>query len=171
MRLSTKGRLAIVALIDVAIHDEKGAVSLRGISQRLDISQSYLELIFARLRSCGIVGSVRGPGGGYRLRRPADELSVAEIVLAVDKLSAAMRTGTAAARDKHGSHVGWVTEDLWMALNRKLIDHLHTVSLRDLVDRAHLGLPERRTSNDLATSIQPGAVRRHEVGMPCGCVA
>lgn len=165
MRLNTKSRFAVIALVDVVIHGADGAVALPGISQRLGISLSYLEQIFATLRRCGIVGSVRGPGGGYRLRRPADALSVAEIVLAFDKPWAAVRD----TDDAHGSEVGWVTEDLWLALHRTLIDHLRTVSLRDLVDSAHSSRPEGRTGHGIAARIEPGAARRPDKGVPHGC--
>ena len=85
MRLTTKGRYAVTAMLDLAIHQEQGSITLANISQRQYISLSYLEQLFARLRRNGLVSSTRGPGGGYRLSRSADQISIAEIVMAVDE--------------------------------------------------------------------------------------
>ena len=85
MRLTTKGRFAVTAMVDLAKHQDKGPVALATIAERQDISLSYLEQLFSRLRREGLVSSVRGPGGGYRLGRPMDEITIAEIVEAVDE--------------------------------------------------------------------------------------
>lgn len=130
MRLHTKGRLAVNALVDLVMRQERGPVSLSGISQRLDVSLSYLELIFARLRHAGIVVAVRGPGGGYCLSRPADEISVADIVMALDMPSNAVSADEQKKQRRiYDSNVEWVTRDLWAILDRKIMDHLQSVSL------------------------------------------
>lgn len=134
MRLSTKGRYAVMALADLARRESERAVSLAEIAERQEISLSYLEQLFARLRRKGLVRSLRGPGGGYRLARPAEETMIAEIVLAVDEPLRATRCGG------QGSVKGCMirgerclTHDLWEQMGQRLHDYLASVSLADVV--------------------------------------
>jgi Rrf2 family iron-sulfur cluster assembly transcriptional regulator len=130
MRLTTKGRFAVTAMLDLALRHEKGPVTLAGIGQRQGISLSYLEQLFGKLRRHALVESVRGPGGGYCLARPTAQVSVAEIILAVDEpLDATQCAGMENCKgDKR-----CMTHDLWTTLNEKLYDYLNSVTLRDLV--------------------------------------
>ena len=137
MRLTTKGRFAVTAMIDLALRQGNGPVTLAGISQRQDISLSYLEQLFGKLRRHEIVESVRGPGGGYNLARRAEDVTVADIVIAVDEPLDATQCG-----GKENCHSGTnhqhgrcMTHDLWTTLNTKMVDYLDSVSLKDLVDQ------------------------------------
>ncbi len=136
MKLTTKGRFAVTAMMDIAMRDRHGPVTLAAISQRQKISLSYLEQLFGKLRRHKLVESTRGPGGGYTLARGAQEISVADVVLAVDEpLDATQCRGKQNCIDDGRC----MTHDLWSELNRHMIDFLDSVSLRDLVDkhRAH----------------------------------
>ena len=138
MRLSTKGRYAVMAMADLARHsvggDGERAVSLAEIATRQEISLSYLEQLFSRLRKSGLVSSVRGPGGGYRLAAKADQTWVADIVLAVDEPIRATRcSGQGSPR---GCMVGGercITHDLWEGLGREIHRYLASVSLADVI--------------------------------------
>ena len=131
MRLTTKGRFAVTAMIDVAMHSSKGPVTLAGVSERQKISLSYLEQLFGKLRRHGLVESVRGPGGGYNLAHPASGLSVADIILAVDEpIDATQCGGKENCHDDHKC----ITHDLWANLNQHIIDYLRAVTLKQLVD-------------------------------------
>ena len=140
MRLSTKGRYAVMAMADLAKNGrgqsgESRAVSLAEIATRQEISLSYLEQLFARLRKSGLVQSVRGPGGGYRLAKAAHETVVAEIVLAVDEPIRATRC--VAHGTPRGCMLGGercITHDLWEEMGRHLHTYLASVTLADLVD-------------------------------------
>ena len=133
MRLTSKGRYAVTAMLDVALHAEQGPVPLADISERQGISLSYLEQLFARLRKHGLVSSVRGPGGGYYLARPSAQISVADIVVAVDESVDATRCGGKAnCQDEKQC----ITHDLWMGLNEALYGYMAGVSLQQLVDNA-----------------------------------
>jgi Rrf2 family transcriptional regulator, iron-sulfur cluster assembly transcription factor len=130
MRLTTKGRFAVTAMADLAMRHSRGPVTLAAISERQHISLSYLEQLFGKLRRHNLVTSVRGPGGGYNLARPAAELSVAEIVSAVDEpLDATQCAGKENCLDDRRC----MTHDLWATLNEKIHDYLSSVSLGDLV--------------------------------------
>lgn len=130
MRLTTKGRFAVTAMLDLAMHGGKGPVTLAGISQRQSISLSYLEQLFGRLRRHTLVESVRGPGGGYTLARGLDKMSVADIIIAVDEpLDATQCGGKENCQDEHRC----MTHDLWATLNEKMYEYLHSVKLSDLV--------------------------------------
>lgn len=131
MRLTTKGRFAVTAMVDLAMSGGRGPVSLATISERQSISLSYLEQLFGKLRRNNLVDSVRGPSGGYHLARPGDKISIAEIVLAVDEPLDA--TG---CRGEGNCHSGQqcITHDLWMGLNEKILDYLEGVTLQQLVD-------------------------------------
>lgn len=136
MRLTTKGRFAVTAMLDLALN-EAGAdgsqkpVALAGISERQDISLSYLEQLFSRLRRQGLVTSVRGPGGGYNLAKPQADISVSDIIAAVDELVDA--TQCSGKEDCHGANGRCMTHDLWASLNKKILDHLSGVSLGSMV--------------------------------------
>ena len=136
MRLSTKGRYAVMAMTDLARHGADRAVSLAEIASRQQISLSYLEQLFARLRRGGLVRSVRGPGGGYRLARTASETTVAEIVLAVDEpLRATRCAGAGSARGCMLGGERCITHDLWDALGEQIHLFLAGVSLDDVLQK------------------------------------
>jgi Rrf2 family iron-sulfur cluster assembly transcriptional regulator len=130
MRLTTKGRFAVTAMIDVALHGSHGPVTLAAVSDRQRISLSYLEQLFGKLRRHGLVESVRGPGGGYNLARPADTLSVADIILAVDEPIDATQCG---GRENCHDDRRCMTHDLWAGLNEHIFAFLHGVTLAELV--------------------------------------
>jgi Rrf2 family transcriptional regulator, iron-sulfur cluster assembly transcription factor len=133
MRLTTKGRFAVTAMIDLALREQGGPVALAAISARQQISLSYLEQLFGKLRRHSLVESTRGPGGGYSLGRQAAEISVADIIVAVDEPIDA--TGCAGKENCMGEDAGrCMTHDLWASLNAKMIEYLNSVSLRNLVD-------------------------------------
>ena len=133
MRLTTKGRFAVTAMIDLALREQAGPVALAAISARQQISLSYLEQLFGKLRRHALVESTRGPGGGYSLGRAAAEISVADIIVAVDEPLDA--TGCAGKENCMGEDAGrCMTHDLWASLNAKMIEYLNSVSLRHLVD-------------------------------------
>ena len=140
MRLSTKGRYAVMAMADLA-GNEGGTrpVSLAEIAKRQEISLSYLEQLFAKLRKAGLVKSVRGPGGGYRLSRPAGELRIADIILAVDEPIAATRCKTGSPLGCTGTTTRCVTHDLWEELGRQIHVFLSSVSLADVIEKRVLG--------------------------------
>lgn len=132
MRLTTKGRFAVTAMIDLALRGEEGPVALAGVSERQKISLYYLEQLFGKLRRFRLVDSVRGPGGGYCIARPLDQVSVADIIRAVDEpLDATQCGGRENCQDEHRC----MTHDLWATLNTKMYDYLSSVSLADLVQR------------------------------------
>jgi Rrf2 family transcriptional regulator, iron-sulfur cluster assembly transcription factor len=132
MRLTTKGRFAVTAMIDLAIRQHNGPVTLAGISQRQKISLSYLEQLFGKLRRHDLVESTRGPGGGYSLARPLKDISVANIIFAVDEpLDATQCAGQENCHDDGPC----MTHQLWASLNAKMIEYLNSVSLQDLVDQ------------------------------------
>jgi len=137
MRLTTKGRFAVTAMIDLALRQDKGPVTLSAISQRQEISLSYLEQLFGKLRRHEIVESVRGPGGGYTLARKAQDITVADIIIAVDEPLDATQCGGKenchGADSEQGSRC--MTHDLWATLNAKMVEYLDSVSLKDLVDQ------------------------------------
>lgn len=134
MRLGTKGRYAVMAMSDLARYGRDRAVTLAEIASRQEISQAYLEQIFAALRRGGLVASVRGPGGGYRLGRGADAISVADVVRAVDEPLAATRCEGGGAGCLGGGE-RCVTHDLWDALGGHIAQFLSGVSLEDVVER------------------------------------
>jgi Rrf2 family iron-sulfur cluster assembly transcriptional regulator len=133
MRLTTKGRFAVTAMIDLALRSSNGPVALAAISQRQQISLSYLEQLFGKLRRQELVESTRGPGGGYSLGRAADQISVADIIVAVDEPIDA--TGCAGKENCRGEDAGrCMTHELWASLNAKMIEYLSSITLRKLVD-------------------------------------
>lgn len=138
MRLSTRGRFAVAAMIDVALREHRGPVSLAAVSARQQISLSYLEQLFAQLRRAGLVDSTRGPGGGYTLGRRSEQISVADIIATVDPGTADEEAGTAAAKSGED-----MARELWDRLNAVMLDQMRSVSLRQLVEQQRArGLPE-----------------------------
>jgi Rrf2 family iron-sulfur cluster assembly transcriptional regulator len=132
MKLTTRGRYAVTAMLDLALHQHVGPVSLAEIAQRQEISLSYLEQIFARLRRRNLVSSTRGPGGGYRLARGADCISIADVVSAVDEAVDATRCG--GLQNCQGEE-RCLTHDLWHDLSHQIHDFLTGIDLAQLVER------------------------------------
>ncbi len=128
MRLSTKSRFAVTAMIDMGLRQHQGPVSLAAISQRQHISISYLEQLFSKMRQHGLVESTRGPGGGYTLNRDAHHISVADIIDAVNSPDEKEHVPANAAQNGYVS-----TEALWTQLNQKMEDHMRTISLHSLI--------------------------------------
>ena len=133
MKLSTKGRYAMVALTDLAEAEAGAVISLSDLSRRQDISLTYLEQLFVRLRRAGLVESVRGPGGGYRLARPASDIRVSEVLEAVDETVSAMHTGAGASGAVSGSKAQSLTNRLWEGLSAHVYVFLHQTRLSDVV--------------------------------------
>jgi Rrf2 family transcriptional regulator, iron-sulfur cluster assembly transcription factor len=140
MRLSTKGRYAVMAMADLAGNEGAGKpVSLAEIAKRQEISLSYLEQLFAKLRRGGLVKSVRGPGGGYRLSRASSDVRIADIILAVDEPITATRCHPGSPMGCTGTATRCVTHDLWEELGRQIHVFLSSVSLADVVEKRILG--------------------------------
>ena len=156
MRLTTKGRFAVTAMIDLALRQHSGPVALSAISQRQNISQSYLEQLFGKLRRHELVGSVRGPGGGYSLARLARNITVADIILAVDEPLDATSCGGKESCNvgRPGQSSKCMTPELWTTLNQKMVEYLDSVSLQDLVDKQRM-----RLLNDTSVSMPVAAAR------------
>lgn len=133
MKLSTKGRYAMVALVDLAMVKDGELTSLAEISKRQDISLPYLEQLFVRLRRAGLVSSVRGPGGGYRLSRDPKELRISEIFEAVDETVSAMHVGAGASGGISGSRAQSLSNRLWESLSAQVFVFLHQTTLQDVV--------------------------------------
>lgn len=130
MRLTTKGRFAVTAMLDLALRQDNGPVTLSGVAERQRISLSYLEQLFGKLRRQELVASVRGPGGGYCLARDAHSISVAQIIAAVDEpLDATQCGGKENCLDEHRC----MTHDLWSSLSKRMYDYLASVTLHDLM--------------------------------------
>jgi Rrf2 family transcriptional regulator, iron-sulfur cluster assembly transcription factor len=156
MRLSTKGRYAVMAMADLAQHEAANKpVSLADIAQRQEISLSYLEQLFAKLRRGGLVKSVRGPGGGYRLSRPSSELRISDVIVAVDEPIAATRCKPGSAKGCTGQGARCVTHDLWEELGRQIHVFLSSVTLADVVEKRVLGRSQPCTN--AANSSEPAA--------------
>jgi Rrf2 family iron-sulfur cluster assembly transcriptional regulator len=132
MRLTTKGRYAVTAMLDLSLHHDDGPITLADIAERQGISLSYLEQLFSRMRKRELVFSVRGPGGGYSLARPTNEITIAEIITAVDESVDTTRC--------HGAHNCQnnelcLTHDLWEDLSTRIYDYLDQVTLDDMMNR------------------------------------
>ena len=132
MRLTTKGRYAVTAVLDLAFHQENGPVSLAAISERQCISLSYLEQLFAKLRRNGVVTSTRGPGGGYSLQRKSSEISVSDIILAVDE--SCQITGCDEVESCSGSDYQCLTHDLWQELSNEIRSFLDGITLAEIMN-------------------------------------
>ena len=152
MRLTTKGRFAVTAMLDLALNGDRGPVTLAGISERQKISLSYLEQLFGKLRRRAIVESVRGPGGGYNLARPASKVSVAEIISAVEEQIDSTQCG--GRENCHGENARCMTHDLWEELNSTVYGFLSGVTLAQLVDK-------QRTKP--VSVVRPGAKSREPI--------
>jgi Rrf2 family iron-sulfur cluster assembly transcriptional regulator len=132
MKLTTKGRYAVTAMLDLALHQAGGPITLADISERQGISVSYLEQLFARLRKKGLVESTRGPGGGYRLSREARQIPVADVIAAVDEKVDATRCG---GKVNCQQDQQCLTHDLWMDLSQQIQTFLASITLGELVER------------------------------------
>ena len=132
MRLTTKGRYAVTAVLDLALHQDKGPVSLSAISERQGISLSYLEQLFAKLRRNNIVSSVRGPGGGYKLASETDNISISDIILAVDESCKVVDCS-----DSEGCHGDYrcLTHDLWQELSTEIRTFLDGITLSEIMSQ------------------------------------
>lgn len=130
MKLTTKGRYAVTAMLDLALHNECAPVCLADISARQDISLTYLEQLFAKLRKNGLVESVRGPGGGYRLAKSADEISTAHVIYAVDEAIDATSCG---GQQNCMGDARCLTHDLWMGLSRNIAEYLNGIALGEII--------------------------------------
>ena len=133
MKLSTKGRYAMVALVDLAQQPDGALTSLGDISGRQDVSLPYLEQLFVKLRRAGLVDSVRGPGGGYRLARASSEIRVSDVLEAVDETVSAMHKGAGASGGLSGSRAQSLTNLLWEGLSAHVYVYLHQTRLSDIV--------------------------------------
>ena len=141
MKLSTKGRYAMVALADLAMQPAGAPTSLAALAQRQDISLPYLEQLFVKLRRAGLVESVRGPGGGYRLAHPPSEVRVSDVLEAVDESVSAMKAGAGAKGGKSGSRAQSLTNRLWESLSANVYVFLHQTRLSDVVENAMTPCP------------------------------
>jgi len=151
MRLTTKGRFAVTAMVDLAIRGGNGPVTLAGISERQKISLSYLEQLFGKLRKNNVVASVRGPGGGYCLARPANKIAIVDIIVAVDEPLDATNCNTL-GNCMDGKPC--LTHDLWFGLNEKIHEYLSGVNLQQLVDG------QMKNSSDVSTVTLTKTVRQ-----------
>ena len=174
MRLTTKCRFAVNAMIDLAMRQHNGPVTLAGISQRQKISLSYLEQLFGKLRRHELVESTRGPGGGYTLGRTAADLTVADIIFAVDEPLDATQCG---GKENCHDDGPCMTHELWSNLNRKMVEYLDSVTLADLVaqqTRREVDAPkqvsvlrEHRAALEIPTStLQPLRINGERVTSP-----
>ncbi|TXH69376.1 MAG: Rrf2 family transcriptional regulator [Thiothrix sp.] len=155
MKLSTKGRYAVTAMMDLAIHDYEGPVTLADISNCQGISLSYLEQLFAKLRKSGLVEGVRGPGGGYRLGKPAGQISIADIIAAVDENIDATRCK--GNEDCHGGEK-CLTHQLWTDLSKSLYEFLDGLTLASFINRPEVRAVARRQdtmASRIATMFPP----------------
>ena len=154
MRLTTKGRFAVTAMIDLAMQCGSGPVTLAEISQRQKISLSYLEQLFSKMRRRVLVDSVRGPGGGYRLAKDMAQVSVADIILAVDEPMDSTQCG-----GKENCHGGQkcITHDLWTNLDQHIVDYLGAVTLKQLVDEQ-----KAKQSDLVQVQDMRGTLAKHE---------
>ena len=152
MRLTTKGRYAVTAMLDLAIHYKDGPITLADISKRQGISLSYLEQLFARLRRRGLVSSVRGPGGGYRLSKPAGDIAVVDVITAVDEDVEVTRCG-GLGNCQDGQPC--LTHELWCDLSERIHEFLSSIDLGQLVARTGVREVADRQNR-----------RAHEVAMP-----
>lgn len=148
MKLTTKGRYAVTAMLDLAFHCDTKPVTLTDIAKRQNISLSYLEQLFARLRRAGMVEGVRGPGGGYQLSRDAGDISVADIICAVDEV---MDSTRCSGKGNCQNNQPCLTHELWMGLSEQIRQYLDSISLRDLIDRHGVRQVAERQSRNAAT--------------------
>ena len=150
MRLSTKGRYAVTAMMDLAIHEPRGPVTLADISNGQSISLSYLEQLFAKLRREKLVEGVRGPGGGYRLAKPAAEITIAAIISAVDEKVDSTCSGGGST--DCGDDKACLTHELWCGLSNRIYDFLDGITLESFLSRPAVQSVIRRQDNDCKRS-------------------
>ena len=143
MRLSSKSRYTVMAMMDLALHENAGPVTLTDISESQGISLSYLEQLFSKLRRFKLVEGLRGPGGGYRLGRPANDITIAEIIAAVDEDA---KTITAPSVEETGYAEPYLTHELWMDLSQRLFDFLDEITLADYTEQP--GIQETARQQD-----------------------
>ena len=141
MKLSTKGRYGMVALVDLALQPADTLTSLADIAERQDVSLPYLEQLFVRLRRAGLVESARGPGGGYKLSRPATEIRVSEVLSAVDETVSAMHLGAGVSGGVSGSRAQTLSNRLWQSLSAHVYVFLHNATLADVAHNRLLPCP------------------------------
>ena len=141
MKLSTKGRYGMVALVDLALQPADTLTSLADIAERQDVSLPYLEQLFVRLRRAGLVESERGPGGGYKLSRPATEIRVSEVLSAVDETVSAMHLGAGVSGGVSGSRAQTLSNRLWQSLSAHVYVFLHNATLADVAHNRLLPCP------------------------------
>lgn len=151
MRLTTKGRYAVTAMLDLAFHSQTKPVTLTDIAARQTISLSYLEQLFARLRRAGMVKGVRGPGGGYKLCRKTSDISIAEIIAAVNEPLDSTKCGGEANCQKDQA---CLTHDLWMGLSEQIRGYLKGISLADLLERNQVQEVAMRQHNEAQQAIE-----------------
>ncbi len=158
MKLTTKGRYAVTAMLDLALHYQQGAVTLSDIAKRQGISLSYLEQLFARLRRNGLVDSVRGPGGGYTLAMAPDKITVAQIVITINENIDATRCG--GDRNCQGDE-RCLTHYLWHSLSERIHDFLNSITLADLVAEPNVReVAERQLQKDRERDRRPAIATR-----------
>ena len=149
MRLSTKGRYAVTAMLDLAIHHANGPVTLADISENQGISLSYLEQLFARLKKHGLVEGLRGPGGGYRLSRKPDDISVAEVITAIGEgIDATQCAGNENCQDGERC----LTRELWTKLGNEIYDFLNGITLASFIQRDDVHEVIRRQQGEVSLS-------------------
>ena len=158
MKLTTKGRYAVTAMLDLAIHDDGGPVTLSDIAKRQGISLSYLEQLFARLRKRDLVSSMRGPGGGYRLGRKPAEIAVSDVIWAVDEMVDATRCG---GRENCQGEERCLTHDLWQDLSCQIRDFLDGIDLAQLVERRRVREVAARQENMAVDGPGPATSTAH----------
>ena len=151
MRLTTKGRYAVTAMLDLAFHSQVKPVTLTEIATRQTISLSYLEQLFSRLRRADMVVGVRGPGGGYKLSRSAEEINIAQVILAVDE-----QVDLTNCESKENCQDGQpcLTHDLWMGLSQTVRNYLDGITLANLLDQAGVKAIAQRQDSDVQQNVR-----------------
>ncbi len=155
MRLTTKGRYAVTAMLDLAFHSDTKPVTLTDIAARQTISLSYLEQLFSRLRRANMVKGIRGPGGGYTLADTADKINIADIIAAVDEPIDATKCGGEANCQKDQS---CLTHELWMGLSDQIRDYLKGITLAQLLEKHHVQTVAKRQDQEAEQVIE---IHRH----------
>jgi len=151
VRLTTKGRYAVTAMLDLAYHSGQRPVALTDIAKRQDISLSYLEQLFAKLRRAGMVSGVRGPGGGYQLSRPAGKINIADIITAVDESVDSTRCG---GKGNCQNNQPCLTHELWMGLSEQIHNYLSGISLADLLAQSGVQAVANRQEKEVQMSVE-----------------
>lgn len=151
MKLTSKGRYAVTAMLDLAFHSQAGPVTLSQISRRQDISLSYLEQLFTRLRKHGLVRSTRGPGGGYSLSRPAVEIAVAGIISAVDEV---VDTTRCSGENNCNKGARCLTHDLWDDLSRQIYEFLNEITLASLMEEQGIRKVAARQDEKMSNTLE-----------------